>query len=350
MDVSVVIPVYNTSRFLHQCVDSLINQTLKDVEFIFVDDGSTDDSVEILEQYQKKDKRVKILRQENMYAGVARNNGMKQAAGKYIIFLDSDDYYDLTLLEKAFRCAEKNQAEIVFFNHYLFDNQTGMVRRLPFRMRRGVFSGEMLRERAFLSFHTAPWNRFYLRSFLIKHNLEYQAIYLHNDVYFCLLSVALAKRIVCFNRRLVYHRVNNPESLQGRGTIAYPYLIQCFTALKQALIEHELFHGHIKTSYDKRVSISIEQRGRENPEAMLSRQYYSEMKNNLVPNLFEAPEDFADDTIIPGVIYESTDYDHFVLLLVERMEGGMISKKSIDYAVGHAMLAIPRKIKYVMGK
>ena len=84
MDVSVVVPVYNASHYLPQCVETLINQTWRDAEFIFVDDGSTDDSYEILKKYQEKDERIKILRQENMHAGVARNNGMTQAKGKYI--------------------------------------------------------------------------------------------------------------------------------------------------------------------------------------------------------------------------------------------------------------------------
>ena len=350
MDISVVVPVYNTSQFLHQCVDSLINQTWKDVEFIFVDDGSTDDSVAILKEYQKSDARIKVLEQENMHAGVARNNGMKQATGKYIIFLDSDDYFDLTLLERAFRCAEKNQAEIVFFGHCKYDNQTGEIVKCPFHMKRGVFSGEMLGESVFSSFHNAPWNKLYLKSFLNEHNLEYQAVYIHNDVYFVSLSIALAERIVCLNRWLVYHRVNNPESLQGRGTIAYPCLIQCCTALKQSLIEHGLFHRCIKTSYNKRVSHMIERSTRSKPEVMLSKQYYSEMKKNLVPNLFESPDDFADDTIIPGAIYESTDYDNYVMLLVERTEKEMVSMKSKDYIVGHALLSIPRKIKRAVGR
>ena len=348
MDVSVIVPVYNTSRYLRQCVDSLIHQTLKDVEFIFVDDGSTDDSVEILRQYRKRDERIKVLEQENKYAGVARNNGMKQATGKYIIFLDSDDYFDLTLLEKAFRCAEKNRAEIVFFAHYHYDNQTGAIRKRPFHMRRGVFSGKMLGDNAFSLFSVVPWNKLYLRSFLMKHNLEYQAIYKHNDVYFGSLAIALAERIACLNRRLVYHRINNPESIKGRGTIAYPHLIQCCTELKRSLIEHGKFCGCIKNAYNKVVSNSIERRTRSKPKVMLSKEFYSEMKKNLVPNLFESPEDFKDDTIIPGVIYESTDYDNYVMLLVERTEkemDSMISKESKDYIVGHALLAIPRKIR-----
>lgn len=173
---------------------------------------------------------------------------------------------------------------------------------------------------------------------------------MHNDVYFGSLAIALAERIVCYNQRLVYHRVNNPESLQARDTVAYPLLTQCCTALKQSLIEHEIFHGCIKTAYNNLVSRSIERRSRLKTEIMLSRQYYSAMKKNLVPNLFESPEDFADDTIIPRAIYESTDYDHYVLLLVERTGNEMISKKNKDYIVGHALLAIPRAIKRTIRK
>ena len=345
MNISVVVPVYNTSRYLHQCIDSLINQTWKNVEFIFVDDGSVDGSYEILKEYRKKDDRIKIIRQKNMYAGVARNNGIKQATGKYILFLDSDDYFDPMLLEEAFRCAEKNQAEIVFWGHYLYDDQTAVISKYPFRMKRGIFSGKMLGEEMFTTFAVVPWNRLYLRSFIMKHNLEYQTIHKHNDVYFGLLSIALAERIVCLNRRLVYYRVNNPGSLQGKGTISYSLLIQCFTELKQSLKENGLFRGCTKIAYNKFVSNSIERGTGLKTEVLLSKEYYIEMKKNLVPNLFESPEDFADKTIIPGVIYESTDYDNYILLLFERMEDRLISKKSKDYIVGHALLSIPRRIK-----
>ena len=349
MDVSVVVPVYNTSRFLPQCIDSLIDQTLKDVEFIFVDDGSSDNSLEILRRYEKKDARIKVLEQENLYAGVARNNGMKLATGKYIIFLDSDDYFDLTLLERSFRCAEKNKSEIVFWGHYIYDDQTGEIHKRPFRMRHGVFSGESLGESVFSSFSCVPWNRLYLRSYLMKYNLEYQAIYKHNDVYLGLLGIALAERIVCLNRRLVFHRYNNPESLQGNGMYAYQNLIEVYSDLKRSLIASGRFSGSTRNAYSRLVSHSIEQKARSKPEVMLSKEYYSEMKKHLVPDIFESPDDFADTTIIPGIIYESTNHDNYVMLLVERTRKDMVSKKSSDYIVGHALLSIPRKIKSALG-
>ena len=90
--VSVIIPMYNAREHVRECLDSLINQTLKEIEIICVNDGSTDDTQSILEEYAKKDERIVILNQENLYAGVARNNGMNHASGEYLIFLDADDF------------------------------------------------------------------------------------------------------------------------------------------------------------------------------------------------------------------------------------------------------------------
>ena len=348
-DVSVVVPVYNAEPYLRKCIDSLIHQTLKSVELIFVDDGSTDGSAEIIEEYRTRDDRIKLIRQQNQYAGAARNNGMKQATGKYIIFLDADDFFKRTLLEKAFRCAEKNQAEIVAFGHYHYDDRTGRIKKIPFSAgERGVFSAEMLGDRVLSFAYNIPWNKMYLRSYIEENNLKFLPIYKHNDLYFTMLSMTLAHRIIYLKKRYIYYRINNSKSLQGKGDPSYPYLIECYTALKKALSFHGKFRGSIRNTYNKCVSHSIERRSRSKPEVMFSKQYYCEMKENLIPNLFDSPADFANDTNIPGIIYESMDYDHYVLLLVESMKDEMISKQSKDYILGHALLAVPRKIRDVI--
>ena len=97
--VSVILPVYNAGKYLHQCMDSIVNQTLKDIEIICVDDGSSDNSLEILRQYAEKDERVKVIAQANGGAGAARNNGLRAATGEYLSFLDSDDFFELDMLE-----------------------------------------------------------------------------------------------------------------------------------------------------------------------------------------------------------------------------------------------------------
>ena len=110
--VSIIVPVYNVDKYLEKCLDSLINQTLKDIEIICVNDGSTDNSLEILEKYSQKDNRIIIINQDNAGVSVARNSGMKIAKGQYIGFVDSDDWVDLDFYEKLYNSAIANDADI----------------------------------------------------------------------------------------------------------------------------------------------------------------------------------------------------------------------------------------------
>ena len=100
IEVSVIIPIYNEEPHLRQCLDSILAQTLQEIEVLCVDDGSTDRSPEILQAYASKDNRIYIFRQRNQYAGAARNLGMKYARGRYLSFLDGDDYFEPDMLEK----------------------------------------------------------------------------------------------------------------------------------------------------------------------------------------------------------------------------------------------------------
>ena len=117
--------VYNVESYIKQCLDSICNQTLKEIEIICVDDGSTDHTVSIIKNYQEKDQRIHIISQENQYAGVARNHGMKYAKGTYLSFLDADDYYTPDMLEKLYQQAEKQQLEVVVCEYDFFDERLG---------------------------------------------------------------------------------------------------------------------------------------------------------------------------------------------------------------------------------
>ena len=113
MKVSIIVPVYNSERYINRCVDSLIAQTLSDIEILLVDDGSSDSSSSICDEYANKDNRIKVFHQKNAGAGAARNTGLEQAQGEYIGFVDSDDYVDITMYETLYCTAEKHQADLV---------------------------------------------------------------------------------------------------------------------------------------------------------------------------------------------------------------------------------------------
>ena len=110
--ISVIIPVYNSEKFLKKCLDSIINQTLNDIEIICIDDGSTDKSLRILNNFADKDNRITIINQKNSGPSAARNKGIENAKGEYIGFVDSDDWIDLDFYEKLYNSAKKHDADV----------------------------------------------------------------------------------------------------------------------------------------------------------------------------------------------------------------------------------------------
>ena len=130
--ISVIIPVYNTEKFLRECLNSVICQTLKEIEIICVDDGSTDASLEILKKYAKKDRRITVVKQQNMKQGAARNNALKLARGKYVLFVDSDDYIKSNAAEKIYNTMKKNSLDMLSFIIDNFDNKTKKFHNDPY--------------------------------------------------------------------------------------------------------------------------------------------------------------------------------------------------------------------------
>ena len=112
--VSIIVPVYNVEKYLSRCMDSLLNQTLKDIEIILVDDGSPDNCPAICDEYAKQDHRVKVVHKKNGGLGYARNSGMEMASGEFLAFVDSDDFVDVTMYEKLLKCVEENKLDTCY--------------------------------------------------------------------------------------------------------------------------------------------------------------------------------------------------------------------------------------------
>ena len=120
--VSVLVPIYNVQDFLPECLDSLVNQTLKEIEIICINDGSTDNSLDIIKQYAKKEKRIVIIDKKNSGYGDSMNQGLKKATGEYIGIVESDDFIELNAFESLYNIAKKNNVEAVKSNFYEFTN------------------------------------------------------------------------------------------------------------------------------------------------------------------------------------------------------------------------------------
>lgn len=120
--VSVVLPIYNVEKYLDRCMDSVVNQTYRNIEILLVDDGATDSCPDICEKWAKKDERVKVIHKQNAGLGMARNTGIDNATGEYIVFFDSDDYIELDTIEKCYNRAVADKSEIVLFGHSLISS------------------------------------------------------------------------------------------------------------------------------------------------------------------------------------------------------------------------------------
>lgn len=173
--VSVVIPVYNMEKYIKQCLDSVLGQTLQEIELVCVNDGSTDNSLQILEQYQKKSNKVHIINQENQGVGKARNKGIDEAAGEYIVFMDPDDYYlDDKILEDLYKAA-KEQNVLICGGSLSEDHKDGKWIRKEFL---GIYTKYTFTEEQYVDYKEYQFDygfyRFmYQREFLVK-----------NDIYF----------------------------------------------------------------------------------------------------------------------------------------------------------------------
>lgn len=116
--ISVIMPVYNVENYIEKCLDSVCNQSFKDLEIICVNDGSTDNSLKLLEDYAKRDSRIKIITQENGGIGHARNTGLKNATGEYVLFVDSDDFLCENSLDELYYNINSNNSDLVIFKFF----------------------------------------------------------------------------------------------------------------------------------------------------------------------------------------------------------------------------------------
>ena len=188
--VSVIIPVYNVEKYLGPCLDSILGQTLNNIEVICVDDGSTDRSLEILREYEKRDARVKVLTQPNTNAGAARNKGIQQAKGEYLSFLDSDDHFDPTMLEKCAARMDQDGSDVLVFGAKQHNMRTGIISDMPWSLRldrcpqKSVFPPREVKDYLFNNFQNWPWNKLFRRSFVEQHHITYQEITRTNDMAF----------------------------------------------------------------------------------------------------------------------------------------------------------------------
>ena len=212
--VSVIIPIYNAEEYLDECLKSVLSQTLSDIEVICVDDGSGDSSFAILNRFAKKDSRIKVIEQKNAGAGTARNNGMKVATGEYLSFLDSDDVFEPTMLEKLVAISDFEQLDVAVCRCNKFIHETKETIDIPWTIKSELipannhFQAIDIKKDFFEAFIWWPWDKLFRTQFIKDSSLYFQEQRTTNDLFFVVGATLLAKRIDYINDILIHQRVH----------------------------------------------------------------------------------------------------------------------------------------------
>lgn len=244
--VSVIIPVYNVENYLEECLESILNQSLDDIEIICVDDCSSDDSLNILYGYADKDSRIKVIKnKENKGQGFSRNVGIQQAVGEYIAFVDSDDYVDLNLFEKSFKRAKELDLDVLLFKAFAFNNELNELSdfnkdylslKCLDKNNKLIFSHEDTKE-VTCNISVSPWCKIYKREFLMDNDISFpEGIIFEDEVFFYRVYLN-AKKVSLLDDYLYYYRINRKNSTVVRKDSKFMDVIDAFALIRNEFVK-----------------------------------------------------------------------------------------------------------------
>ena len=307
--VSIVMPLYNVSAYIKKCLDSLLKQTYDRIEIICVDDGSDDDTCEIVSKYAEKYENISLYKQQHLFAGVARNTGFEHVKGKYTVFLDSDDYFEPDFIRSLLVRAEGARADITVCRCRGFDNSTNVNIDMKWSVhdqylpRKCVFSGRDLGEYVFLAFMGWAWDKMYSTDFIRKQNLRFQDIRSSNDAYFTFTSLIKARRISFVDKILIDQRRNIKTSISQTRSKSWN---NCLLAADKIYND-----WNSMGVYDKK-----QERAFLNWYVQFINWHYTTLDEESQRKLAEALGEYVDKYKIldreKGFYYMDKDYDKFV--------------------------------------
>lgn len=210
--LTIAVAVYNTEKYLKDCMDSVVNQTYQNLEIICVNDCSTDNSLEILEEYAIKDKRIKIINNEkNLGLGVTRNVGMDAAHGEYILFIDSDDWLDLTACEKLISKAKENNSDVVFYSIYVISGDKKRVRKQFCDV---SYPLSLEDRKTLLRYGAETWSRLLKLEFMKKKRIGFPTFHFMEDQKPHWMMCLLAEKVAFVSECLYYYRIHSEQLTQ----------------------------------------------------------------------------------------------------------------------------------------
>lgn len=348
--VSVIVPVYNTEKYLKECLDSVVNQTLKNIEIICVDDGSTDSSANILDQYAANDNRVRVIHKKNTGYGHSMNIGMDAATGEYLAIVESDDYIEPEMLETLYHIAVRENVDIVKadFAHVYGDGDN------RFKQVCKLFWDESIYNKVFnpadmkdiLKSYVAHWAGIYRKEFIRNHNIKFNVTpgASYQDAGFWFKAFVLASGIYFSDHVFYMYRQDNPNSsVKSKGKIdcicaelqfIYNFLKENPSLYKRFIcIYHYYKYGHYMFTYN-RIANKLKQDflrryQAELLEASRKSELDLEIFNNhekyVVQMIMSDPDEFyRKDSEFPNYINELVDAFSKVIIYGAGMKGKQV--------------------------
>ena len=247
--ISVIIPIYNAEKYLSKNLESIKNQTIKEIEILCIDDGSTDSSCEIAEKFAEEDNRFVVIRQKNGGAGAARNNGIRHAKGKYLSFLDADDFFEPNMLQMAYEKAEETKADFVVFNSDQYYEKSNEFKTVNWVVRYQElppyqpFNRRAMTDNIFKVFVGWAWDKLYNREWVVTNDLWFQEQRSSNDMLFVFSALAEAKRIAYVeeDKILANQRRDNHSSLSNTREKSWDCFYKALCALRSRLQEKGIY-------------------------------------------------------------------------------------------------------------
>ena len=246
--ISVIIPIYNAGEYLSRALGDVLEQTIRDIEIICVNDGSTDDSFDILEDIHRQDKRITLLSEKNFGPSVARNKGLSKAQGKYVMFLDADDMFEPDLLETLYNIAERDELDIAVTGYDIYNDSQNKHFPATDEPNAAIFKGGVVTSKnehpdLILSSTTGyVWNKLYRASFLREKKITFDPdLYVFEDVHFVCCAMATAERVGMAEGVHIHHRI---YSEQSRATLFRKYYGQVpivYAKVKEFLMQRGMY-------------------------------------------------------------------------------------------------------------
>lgn len=304
VEISVIIPIYNVEDYLYECINHIVNQSFEDIEIICINDGSTDKSMDILNQF--KDNRINIITQENKGLGASRNVGIKHAKGKYVYFMDADDYLELTALEELYALCEKLNTDFIMFKLKNFDDITKEIIEdeyysMPYLKNRvgdNIFNYNDVKDIALDLAVNSPGN-FFKREFI--KDLKYPEGLLYEDNVFFTKALFKADKIYFYDKFLYNRRVrkNSLSKSPSLDTIDITdLLLDIINEYGYTIHKKELYYRifnniykifeNTKEKYKEEVFLKIKEKYQKYSEKWQEDSYFRNELNPRYKNIFES--------------------------------------------------------------